>query len=363
MKQITKFTLLIGVLILVGFSEVFACTIFRLRAKDGSMMVTRSMEFGVDLRYDIIVVPRNKKYASPFATGTNGLKWSTIYGYAGVASFGLDHGLSDGMNEKGLAVGVLWYETDMKWQEVTTSDSSVALAQSVFCDWVLGSFATVDELRNAVAGVKVFNYVDPPTGMAPTCHFIVYDATGGCIVIEYEHGECHIYDNPLGIMTNAPSFPWHLTNLRQYIGLETVNPQTVNAAGMTFRPTGHGDGMFGLPGDYTPPSRFVRLGMFMHTVDQQPDAIKNLNLCNHVINSFTIPFGIIYDISPDGKPVNKESTQWVTFRDQTNSILYFKTYENPTLRKIDLKQLDFSAREVKRIPMYGSQETIVDCVK
>lgn len=327
------------------------------------MMVARSMEFGANLHYDLLAVPRNISYSSPFATGINGLKWVTRYGYIGVASFGLNYGISDGINEKGLSVGVLWYETDMKWQDVTTADSSVALAQSVFCDWALGSFATVDELRDAVAKIKVFNYVDPPTGMAPTCHFIVYDALGGCIVIEYDQGQCHIYDNPLGIMTNAPSFPWQMANLRQYIGMNPVNPPMASQNGLKLSPTGHGAGMIGLPGDYSPPSRFVRLGIYTRFVDQQPDALHNLNLCNHVINTFTIPFGVLYDIAKDGTPINKESTQWVTFRDLTNRILYFKTYENPTLRKIDLTKFDFSGKAITRIPMFGSQETIVDVTK
>ncbi|MDD4602355.1 MAG: choloylglycine hydrolase family protein [Bacteroidales bacterium] len=363
MKLLTRFTVIICLMILIGSSDVFSCTVFRLQAKDGSLMVARSMEFGVDLHYDLLVVPRNKQYASPFATGINGLKWTTRYGYIGVTSFGLDHGISDGMNEKGLAIALLWYESDMKWQDVTKADSSVALAQLVFGDWVLGSFATVDELRNAIAKVKVFNYTDPTTGLALTAHFIVYDALGECVVVEYDKGMCNIYDNSLGIMTNAPSFPWQVTNLRQYIGMNPVSPVPLKSAGLTLTATGHGAGMIGLPGDYSPPSRFVRLGMLTRFVDQQPDAAHNLNLCNHVINTFTIPFGIIYDVTPAGKPVNKESTQWVTFRDLTNQILYFKTYDNQTLRKIDLKKLDFGGKELKRISMYGTPESIVEITK
>lgn len=364
MKTITKIILLTSLVICSGFSSIFACTVFRLKAKDGSMIVARSMEFGIDLHYDLLVVPRNMDHASPFAAGINGMKWKNRYGYIGVASFGFNFGLSDGMNEAGLAVALLWYENDMKWQSVTPADSSVALAQLVFTDWTLGSFSSVQQVRDALAGgVKVFNYPDPKTGFGLTCHFAIYDAAGGCIVVEFDQGACHIYDNPLGIMTNAPSFPWQMTNLRQYTGMGPVSPKPVTIDGVTMNSTGHGQGMIGLPGDYTPPSRFVRLGMFMQNVDQQPDAQHNLNLCNHVINTFTIPFGIIYDVSPDGKPVNKESTQWVTFRDLTNRVLYFKTYDNTTLRKIDLKKIDFSATTTRRIPMYGTQETVIDVTK
>jgi choloylglycine hydrolase len=346
---------------LIVISDAQACTIFRMKAKDGTITLVRSMEFGVNLGYDLIVVPRNKTFVSPSPVSKMGLKWATQYGYIGVATMGMDFGVSDGMNEKGLSVSVLWYESDTQYQAVVPADSSKALAQAMYSDWVLGNFGTVDEVRAATSNVKVFFYSDPTKmKMALTVHFIVYDANGGCIVVEYDKGQCNIYDNPLGIMTNSPSLPWHYTNLRQYIGLENINPIPVKAGGFAFNPTGHGDGMFGIPGDYTPPSRFVRLAMFEKFVTRQPDAASNLNLCQHVINTFSIPFGIIVDKDASGNIVSSESTQWVTFRDITNRQFYFKTYENPTLRKLDLTKMDFSVKEIKRIPMYGTQQTIVD---
>jgi choloylglycine hydrolase len=356
-----RFKILILWLLLAAASGSTACTIFRMKAKDGNITIGRSMEFGVDLKYDLIVVPRNRPYASPSPVSRVGLNWTSRYGYVGVASMGMDFGVSDGLNEQGLAVSVLWYESNMQYQTVTPADSAKALAQAMYSDWVLGNFATVDEVRNATKGVKVFLYSDPvKMKMALTVHFIVYDAAGGCIVVEYDKGQCNIYDNPLGIMTNSPSLPWQYTNLRQYIGLENTSPIPIRAGGFTFSPTGHGDGMFGIPGDYTPPSRFVRLAMFEKFADRQPDAASNLNLCQHVINTFTIPFGIIVDKDANGNVVSSESTQWVTFRDLTNRYFYFKTYENSTLRKIDLGKADFSAKEIKRIPMYGTPQTIVE---
>jgi choloylglycine hydrolase len=128
---------------------------------------------------------------------------------------------------------------------------------------------------------------------------------------------------------------------------------------MTFPATGHGAGMLGLPGDLTPPSRFTRLAVLTKFSDIQPDGQRTLNLAQHIINTFTIPFGLVTDTLPN-KKVLKESTQWVSYRDLTHGIFYFKTYENNNLRKIDLKRLDFSGPAVKRIPMFGSAEIIVD---
>ncbi len=337
-----------------------SCTVFRLRADDGSIVVARSMEFSVDLKYDVIVVPRNKAGASPAPDGTAGLTWTTRYGYVGVATFGLDYGVTDGMNEKGLAVGVLWFETDMKWQDVAPDQMKRALAQGMVSDWILANFDNVEDVRREIRNVRVFDYTDPAAPLALTVHFIVYDAQGGCIVIEYEDGACNVYDNPLGLMTNGPRFPWHLTNLRQYAGMTSEKPEPFRQAGLTFPPTGHGSGMFGLPGDITPPSRFVRLAMLTRFSDVQPDAARTLNLAQHIINTFEIPFGMVTDTLPEKNTVLKESTQWVSFRDLARRVVYFRTYDNNNLRKIDLNRLDFSGDAVKRIPMFGTPETFVD---
>jgi choloylglycine hydrolase len=361
MKKISLLSAIAGLILLSFFSELNACTVFRMKALNGNITIARSMEFGVDLKYDLIVVSRNRPMASPSPVSKSGLKWIPKYGYVGVASMGLEYGVSDGMNEKGLAVSELWYESDMQYQTVAPADSSKALAQMLYTDWVLGNFATVDEVRAATQNVKVFAYSDPSKMKgALTVHFIVYDKQGGCIVVEYDKGICNIYDNPLGIMTNSPSLPWQYTNLRQYLGMESTNPIPLRAGGFSLNPTGHGDGMFGLPGDYTPPSRFVRLAMFEKFVTPQPDAATNLNLCQHVINTFTIPFGIIVDKDNAGNVTSSESTQWVTFRDLTGGLFYFKTYQDPTLRRIDLNRIDFSGKTIRRISMYGTTQVISD---
>lgn len=336
-----------------------ACTAFRLTAKDGTIIATRSMEFAVDLKYDLIAVPRNKAYASPAPGGKEGLSWKTQFGFVGVAQFGMDYGVSDGMNEKGLGFGMLWFEPDMKWQDVAPGQEKSALAQLLVGDWLLGNFASVEDVKRELPKIKVFKYTDPATKLSPTVHFVVYDEKGGCIVIEYEDGACRVYDDPIGIMTNAPRFPWQMTNLRQYVGVSSEVPASFSMDGITFPATGHGAGMMGLPGDLTPPSRFVRLAVLTRFSDVQPDARGTLNLSEHLISAFDIPSGLVTDTLPD-KTVSKETTQWIAFRDLTNRVLYFRTYDNFNLRKVDLTKLDFSGPKVNRIAMFGAQETVTD---
>ena len=357
------FLFVIGVICLTGMIEQAseACMVFRLKAEDGTVLTGRAMEFAQDLHYDIIVVPRNMPILSPGPRGGQGLSWKTRYGYVGVAQLGNEYGLSEGMNEKGVTVSELWFELDMKWQDVPLGKESQALAGPLVADWILGNLDGVADIERELANVRAFSYCAPEApSLCPTLHFNACDATGACKVIEYEDGALRVYDNPLGVMTNGPRYPWHMANLRQYVGITSSMPASREWSHVALRPTGHGAGMFGLPGDLTPPSRFVRLAAITQFADPQPDARHALNLAQHIMNDFDIVFGMISDPQPNGKPPLEESTQWSSFSDLTNRVFYFRTYDNLNLRRIDFKKLDFSAPKIKRIPMFGTPEAIVD---
>ena len=106
--------------------------------------------------------------------------------------------------------------------------------------------------------VVVVPVVDDSIGMVVDAHFIVTDATGQSIVIEFTDGKVKIYNNPLGVLTNAPNFDWHMTNLRNYVNLSQDSIPDKKIEKLDFKPLGAGSGMIGLPGDMTPPSRFIR---------------------------------------------------------------------------------------------------------
>lgn len=349
----------VGVALAACVTNSYACMSFRIIAKDQTQMIGRTMEFAADSDWKISVVPRNMTFTSPAPGGKNGLVWKNKYGYVAVVGWGIDNMVSDGINETGLSFGGLWYEPDVRWQEVGPGEENRALAQTMLGAWALGNFSTVDEVKKAIAEIKLFGYVVPALRMAPPGHLIIYDAGGKCAVIEIEGGKVEIYDNPLGILTNAPRFPWHVAHLRQFIGMTSDNPKPREMAGMNFIATGHGAGMIGLPGDLTPPSRFVRLGVTTFFADQPDDAEKALNVCQHIVNAFNITSGLITEKTPDGK-VLKETTQFASYRDLTNRIFYFQTYENLDLRKVDLRKLDFTADKVKFIPMNEGVQSVRD---
>ena len=78
------------------------------------------------------------------------------------------------------------------------------------------------------------------------------------IAAERVDGTLKVHDAPLGIMTNAPTYDWHMTNLQNYINLSVKDVESAKLGLVTLPAFGSGSGLHGIPGDFTPPSRFVR---------------------------------------------------------------------------------------------------------
>lgn len=310
------------------------CMDFLLSATDGSFVNGRSMEFGIDLRSKPFIQRRGVEMKSSAPHFKEGLRWTTQYGYVGLNVFGLPI-LTDGLNERGLSTGCLWLPGST-FQTVT--DPARALSVSLFTDWLLGNFADVAAVQAGLSAVEVWADEFMHKELSPV-HFPVHDATGRSIVIEFTGGTVQVYDNPLAILTNAPNFPWHLENIRNYVGLTPWDVGSAEIAGESFAQTGHGSGLRGLPGDYTPPSRLIRglfLKQFANPVKDGPAA---RNLAFHVLNAHDIPQGTIREKKLLGQ--QDDYTQWAVVKDLTHLVLQYRYYEHLAPRTIDLKLIDF----------------------
>src|SRR5947199_10381921 len=99
----------------------------------------------------------------------------------------------------------------------TAADAGKTIAQWEVGSWILENFASVEEVKANIGNIVVPAVVFGGWGFAPEAHYIVHDATGKSIVIEYVGGKLNVHDNPLGVITNSPTFDWHMTNLRNYV--------------------------------------------------------------------------------------------------------------------------------------------------
>jgi choloylglycine hydrolase len=306
----------------------------------------RTMEFGFELQSDAIVIPRHFAIAGTGPDGKAGHQWNTKYGAVGLNAFGQTV-LTDGMNEKGMAGGILYFPGYAGYAKPSDTEPSKALAPWEFLTWALTSFATVAEVKAAVTEVAIIDIAQPNLGVAPPFHFTLHDAGGASIVIEPIGGVLKVYDNPFGVMTNAPTFDWHLTNLKNYVNLSATNAPPLTIEGQTITSFGQGSGLLGIPGDPTPPSRFIRALGYVVSSKKLPSGEQSVRLAEHILNNFDIPLGFIRGDSGAGAGEPWEFTQWSTIADLSNKRYYVKTYTNQVLRGVDLMGFDLDAQTVR----------------
>jgi len=341
---------------LMASTPALACTDVRLIAGDGSPMTVRTMEFAIDLGSDVQIIPRGAKVTSPGPKG-DGLAWTSKYGFVAMNALG-QPAATDGLNEKGLGFGALYLPGETKYQDVKPGEEQHALSNARFGNWVLGNFASVDEVRDGLKDVVVWAESIPQLGSFAPLHYVIHDATGKSIVIEFVDGKAHVYDNTVGVLTNSPTYDWHMQNLRNYVNLTPVNAAPVKIGNTTYAGTGQGSGLHGLPGDPTPPSRFVMAAATAFLADKPRDASEALIVAEHIINRVDIPKGLVRNYADNGKPMG-DYTQWTTFRDHANKVYYWKTYNDPALRAVDLKTLDFDAAQpVRSLSVASAKPTV-----
>ena len=183
------------------------------------------------------------------------------------------------------------------------------------------------------------------------------------VVLECIDGRPVFYENSLGVLTNSPDFDWQMKNLNNYVNLYTgnVQPKELNG-GVTLSQFGAGAGFLGIPGDATPPSRFVRAALYQNATPQAQTGEETVMQCFQILESFNIPIGLEHkktDI-PEGLP---SATQWTVASDQSALRFYYRTAWNTTVRCIDLKSIDFGRVKFQTMPLDKVKEQPVEMIR
>lgn len=341
----------------MGQPDANACTGIQLQTKDGTFVSGRTLEFGVFLDSSIIVVPRNYVFVGQTSRG-DGKKWKTKYASIGIMLADKEV-ILDGINEKGLSVGSFYFPGFAKYSVTTAKNQSISMSSSDIMQWIVSQFATVDEVRVAIENNEVAISPVLTPGFPPEIqpfHFVVYDKNGKSLVIEPLDGKLVLYENPVGVMTNSPTFDWHMTNLRNYVALNPNNVPPVSIFGKTFKQLGQGSGMLGLPGDFTPPARFVRAAVFSAIAIPEKSAKKGILQVFHILNNFDIPVGVARDKHKG--VIHSDYTMLTVARDSKNIRYYYNSYDDQTIRMIDLSKCDLNAKTIKKISTRSEQPIV-----
>ncbi len=333
-------------------SSAMACTGFFSKTQDGSVVYARTMEFGMDLQSEVVAVAKGHKYTGTTPDGKGGAEWGAKYNFIGMNFFGTDM-VADGMNDAGLQGGLFYFAHQAKYADQSPENAGKAIAPEEFVTWALSTCKDVAELEAHYKDVVLVNTVNKFMKNIPPLHYLFVDKNGDSLVLEFLADGIKVQRNPAGVFTNNPEFSWHLTNLRNYIGLSNENHGAVKVNDYELAPFGQGTGMVGLPGDSTSSSRFVRAFFTLAGVKPFATADEGLDKLMRIIKDFYITKGSVVE-NDSGKKTD-EFTEYEVFKDLNSFVMYLDTYDNLNIRKIDGRKIDFSKAEVQVIKLqkYG----------
>ena len=331
---------------LMSVTGAFACTGITFESKDGAYIMARTIEaheFKLDSRYGIF--PPNMEYQAQTPNGKTGMKFKNKYGFVGLTvqenTFTVE-----GLNEAGLSAGLFFFPDYGRYADYDPNNNAKTIADMELVTWILGQFKNMDEVQHAIFNVGVVG-IFPNTG---TVHYRVGDTTGKQIVIEIVDGQVQIFDNPLGVLTNSPGFAWHMTNLNNYLHLQPGQVPEQQWGNIVLKSIGTGAGMKALPGDPTPPSRFIRAAFYKATAPLRDTARETVVQTFSILNAFDIPTGIEHAVG-EAPPELISDTQWTAVTDLTNRKIYYRTSWNTTIREIDLKRINFGRVKYQNHPL------------
>lgn len=312
-----------------------ACTGIELISKQGNPYWARTQDFEQHFEYSGVKVPKGFQFTgayTPFYSECNvmGIVWAKDVHEAPV--------FLDGINEFGICGGTFYFDHFYKYVPTAAIKASgkVAIRGEELCTWILTHYKTLDEIiENLDHDIGITDEPGPMMGMSVPQHCVMHDETGRAIVIEpsVENG-FKFYENPVGVFTNAPTFDWHLNNLKMWLERTTGRTYSYNLSeaieqiGMDE----HTSGLVGLSADYKPESRFMRAAI-SKLLSIEVDDNQALNQIYQLLTTVNTPKGSLRVNTDDGMKV--AWTQYTAGYDIKRKILYAFTYDNRNLRSLE----------------------------
>lgn len=336
------------------------CSALSWDTRDGMHLWGRNYDFDrLAEGSQVTFLPRNSRYAALVAAPEAPLDLEA-QSTARYASLGMGlllrptPVLYEGLNERGLMGGQLYYRTFAHYPEQGRAGTQ-AVQPPLLVYHLLSQCATVEEVVH-VLEEKVTLVSVPMLGTVPPLHWAFRDRTGETIIIEPDGDGLHIYRNTLGVMTNSPGYPWHRQNLLNYAGIRDLDYAGLDVAGIHLEQCFSGSGAQGLPGDWSSPSRFVRLAFLKHFAVPGEHEAQGVSRMLHLLQSAAFPLGMVRvshqspvtDLDKQVEPY--DYTVYTTISCAQSLRFYWTTYENQRVQYAELGAL-LDRREPLQIPL------------
>lgn len=300
------------------------CTAFSLQSKAG-FISARTMESPKPGGYEhfvSLVLPRGF-----YVENVQNKQIPNKYAILGSSHYGL-HALCDGLNEHGLCGSVNLFPYLAKYPKSPSKNLSFS-PQDIFT-FILGNAKNCMEAKELIKEIEALEIEFIGTNSVLNLHIALFDKAGGFLVIEPVDEKLRIYESKIRVMTNSPDFSWHIKNLANYTHLSALNKKdSIFEDSFSF---GQGSGSLGLPGDFTPASRFIRAAFFVSVSPVFEHSIEGVRQALRILHQFDIPFGAV----KEGNAL--EITHYNAIMDSTTLIYYLNYYKEFEVLKFDLNE-------------------------
>ncbi len=246
-------------------------------------------------------------------------------------------------NEMGLSMAGLNFPSNAAYLPEQAEKDNIPPFEWI--PWILGQCATVSQARILFEKINAVNIPFSEQFPLSPIHWIVADRSS-CIVVEPMADGLHIWDNPIGLLTNNPPFDYHLHNLSNYMGLSPQQVQNRFSPNADLKPYSNGMGAMGLPGDFSSASRFVKAAFVKLNSVGGETVQGDVMQFFHMLQSVAMPRGSV--IMPDGR---YEITLYSSCCDTDAGIYYYSTYENGRVCAVDLHKENLDSGSVITYPM------------
>ncbi|GAA3636615.1 choloylglycine hydrolase [Lactobacillus hamsteri] len=300
----------------------------------------RNLDLEVSFGQQVVVTPRN--YNFKFRKMPDMKKHFAMVGIALVAD---EYPLYfDAANEKGLGMAGLNYPDNFHAFEVEDGKDNISPFE--FIPWVLGQCATVDEAKKLLEKINLVNINFSEKMQLSPLHWLIADKTGKSITVESDIDGLHVYDNPIGCLTNNPQFPKQLTNLDNYANLSPAMPENTFSKEINFNGYSRGLGSHNLPGGMDSESRFVRVAFNKFNAPKFDTEEENVDTYFHILHSVEQQKGLD-EVAPG-------QFEYTIYSDGTNldtGVFYYTTYTNKRITKVDMNKLDLDSDQMTVYPI------------
>lgn len=318
------------------------CTAATYKTKD--FYFGRTLDYEFSYGDEVTVTPRNFCFRFRHMGEVK-----THYAMIGMAYVADDYPLYyDAVNEKGLGMTGLNFVGNAKYQDVQAGRENVA--QFEFIPWILSQCATVSEARKAL---EKMNLVGTPYSEKLPCaslHWMIADKDAA-IVVECVEDGLHIYDNPVGVLTNNPPFPVQMFMLNNYMHVSPSQPENHFAKELPLAAYSRGMGGLGLPGDLSSASRFAKVAFTkMHAISGESEA-ESVSQFFHILGSVEQQRGCC-----EVEPGKYEITIYTSCVNADKGIYYYTTYENHQIQAVDMHRENLDGDTLRRYPLINEEQ-------